>query len=216
MLALWGKYIGPYLGGLGVTLEITVLGFVLGVLLGALVAAGRLSRWRPVRLIATGYVDVLRGLPVLVLLFLAYYGLGQVGFKLSGLWAAVLTLGVFYASLFAEVFRGALQALERGQWEAADALGMAPGLRMRKVILPQAFLAILLPSTNTISEMLKDSSLVLTIGVADLMARATQAAAATFQPMDMFVLAGLFYFALYLLISRALARWELRVQRRYL
>lgn len=216
MLSLWGNWVGTLAGGLGITMEITALGLVLGVLLGALVAAGRLSRWRVLRLVSTAYVDVLRGLPVLVLLFLAYYGLGQVGIRLPGTWAAVLTLGVFYASLFAEIFRGAIQALEHGQWEAADALGMTPGLRLRKVILPQAFLAILLPSTNTISEMLKDSSLVLTIGVADLMARATQAASTTAQPMAMFILAGLFYFALYLLISRALARWELRVQRRYL
>ena len=85
---------------------------------------------------------------------------------------------------------------------------------MRRVILPQAFVAILLPSTNTLSEMLKDSSLVVTIGVADLMSRAYSATSATFEPMDMFVLAGLYYFALYLLVSQALARWEVRVQRR--
>lgn len=214
MLTLWGQYIGPFLDGLVVTMEVTGLGLAVALLAGGLLAACRLSRFRLLRIVAAAYVDVLRAIPVLVLLFIAYYGLGQVGVKLSGLWAATVALGAFYASLFAEIFRGGIQGVDFGQREAAAALGMGPWLRMRKVILPQAFVRILLPSTNQASNIIKDSSLVVTIGVADLMAHAYQASAATFQPMDMFLLAGLVYFGLYLVVSRAVGRWELSVQRR--
>lgn len=213
VLTLWQHYLVPFLQGLGVTLEITGLSLLLAVVFGAVLTACRLSHWRILRLLATVYVDIMRATPVLVILFLVYFGLGQVGIQFSGFWAAVLGLGCFYASLFAEIFRGGVLGVDRGQGEAADALGLSPSLRLRKVTLPQAFMAILLPSTNTVADLIKDTSLVLVIGVADLMAHANQATADTFKPMDMFVYAGLFYFALYLLISRVLARWEYRVQR---
>lgn len=215
MLSLWGRYFLPFLHGLAVTVEITAAALVLAVAIGAALAACKVSRFRVLRLLAVLYVEAFRATPVLVLLFIAYYGLGQVGFRLSGYWAATLTLGVFFGSLFCEIFRGGLQSVDRGQHEAAEALAMTRWVRLRKVVLPQAFLAILLPSTNTIANLIKTTSLVVTIGVADLMSQANAASSTTFEPMDMYLLAGLMYLVLYLLISRALGRWELRVQRRY-
>lgn len=214
VLSLWGQYIGSFLQALAITIELTVLALVVAVLGGGLLAAARTSRVRALRLAAIVYIDLLRAIPVLVLLFVAYYGLGQIGLKLSGIAAATVALGCFYAALFAEIFRGGLQSVDRGQGEAAEALGMGTWFRLRRVILPQAFIAILLPSTNQLSNIIKDTSLVVTIGVADLMSHAYEASSATFQPMDMFVLAGLVYFCLYLLLSRALGRWETIVQRR--
>ena len=213
LFSLWGQYVGPFAQGLLVTLKITGLGLAVGIGLGAILAAFRLSKFRLLRLVGALYVDIMRAIPVLVLLFMAYYGLGQVGIRLPGVLAATAALGGFYASLYCEIFRGGVTGVPRGQWEAAQALGMGPWLRLRKVVLPQAFLAILLPSTNQASNILKDSSLVVTIGAADLTSQAYQASADTFKPMDMFILAGLFYFGLYLIISRALGRWELHVQR---
>lgn len=214
ILSLWSQYVGPFFDGLGVTIEITFGGLMVAVVVGAVLAGLRGSRhfllWVPARV----YIDVFRSIPVLVLLFIAYYGLGQVGVRLPGIWAGIVALGAFYASLFAEVFRGGFAGVERGQREAADALGMGRWLRLRKVILPQAFVAILLPSTNLLSDIIKDTSLVVTIGVADLMAHSYEASSDTFQPMDMFILAGLIYFALYLFVSQALGRWERSVQRR--
>ncbi len=215
MLALWGRFVVPFLHGLTVTVEITGAALVLAITVGALLAGCRLSRFRTLRLVATLYIEAFRATPVLVLLFIAYYGLGQVGFRLSGYWAATLTLGTFFGSLFAEIFRGGFQGVDLGQHEAAEALAMGRWLRLRKIVLPQAFLAILLPSTNTVANIIKTTSLVVTIGVADLMSQANAAASATFEPMDMYVLAGLMYLAVYLLISRVLGRWELHVQRRY-
>lgn len=215
MLSLWGRYFVPFLHGLAVTVEITGAALVLAVAIGALLTGCKISRFRALRLVSTLYVEAFRATPVLVLLFIAYYGLGQVGFRLSGYWAATLTLGTFFGALFAEIFRGGLQGVEGGQREAAEALAMGRWLRLRKVVLPQAFLAILLPSTNTVANIIKTTSLVVTIGVADLMSQANAASSATFEPMDMYLLAGLMYLALYLLISRALGRWELHVQRRY-
>ncbi|MGH9071797.1 MAG: amino acid ABC transporter permease [Acidimicrobiales bacterium] len=214
LLSLWGQYIVPFLHGLAVTVELTVLGLVVAIVLGALVAACRLSRLRLLRWLGAVYVDILRSVPVLVLLFIAYYGLGQVGLKLSGVEAGTAALGVFYAALFAEIFRGGFQSVQQGQHEAAQALGLGAWLRLWKVVAPQAFLAVVLPSTNEFSNIIKDTSLVVTIGVADLMSKAYEASANTFQPMDMFVLAGLIYLCLYLVVARGLGRWEANVQRR--
>lgn len=214
ILTYWGQYIHPFLNGLGITIEVTFFGLLVAIAAGAVLAALRSSRRWYLRLPARAYIDAFRSIPVLVLLWIAYYGLGQVGVRLPGVVAGVVALGAFYASLFAEVFRGGFSGVDRGQHEAADALGMGRWLRLWKVILPQAFVAILLPSTNLLSDLIKDTSLVITIGVADLMAHSYQASSDTFAPMDMFVLAGLMYFALYLLISQALGRWERNVQRR--
>lgn len=212
-LHLWQRYVGPFLQGLLTTVELTALGLVVAVGIGALVAAGRMSRFVLVRGIAVGYVDVMRATPTLIVLFLTYYGLGEIGVLIPAFWAGVFGLGVFYAALFAEIFRGGIESVARGQTEAADALAMGPWLRLRTVILPQAFGAILLPSTNTIADFIKDTSLVVVIGVADLTSAAQSGSSDTYRPMDMYVLAALMYFVLYLVISRLLARWELNVQR---
>lgn len=213
-LDLWERYFGPFLEGLLVTLQLTVLGLIVAVVVGALLAECRLSNLKILRIVGAVYVDIVRATPTLVVLFLVYYGLGDVGVLIPAFWAGVVGLGLFYAALFAEIFRGGIESVHRGQTEAADALGMSPWLRLRKVTLPQAFVPILLPSTNTVADFIKDTSLVIVIGVADLTSAAAEGSSDTYRPMDMYVLAALMYFALYLLISRVLARWELNVQRR--
>lgn len=214
VLSLWGSYLPSFMRGLSITAEITGMGFAVAVVIGGLLAACRLARLGILRAIGTGYVYLMRSTPVLVLLFLAYYGLGQLGIVLPGVAAAVVALGGFYAALLCEIFRGGILSVGQGQREAADALGLTGVDRFVRVVLPQAFMAILLPSTNQVSNIIKDSSLVVTIGVADLMARSYEAGSTTFQPMSMFVLAGIIYMALYLVIARLLARWEMNVQRR--
>lgn len=214
LLNLWWRYLPSFLEGLLVTVQLTACGVLLAVVVGALLAAARMSRSRSLRFIATWYIEIVRATPTLVVLLVTYFGLGSIGILFPAFWAAVVGLGMYYAAHFAENFRGGIESVDRGQWEASDALGMSAGLRMRKVILPQSFLPILLPSTNTVAYFIKDTSLVLVIGVADLTTAASQASSDTYRPMDMYVFAGLIYFALYLLISRVLARWELNVQKR--
>ncbi len=214
MIHLWGEYFGNFVGGLGISIEITIAGLVVALVGGAGLAGLRLSRFRILRLIGTMYVEVVRATPMLLVLYIMYFGLGQVGIKLPAYWAAVIALGTFYAAQFTEIFRGGILSVDRGQREAADALGMSRWLRLRKIILPQAVISILLPSTNAMADIIKDSSLVITIGLSDLMARTYEATSATFEPMDMFLLAGLMYLIVYLLLSRVLGRLEFNVQRR--
>jgi His/Glu/Gln/Arg/opine family amino acid ABC transporter permease subunit len=215
MFTLWGQYFSQFVGGLLITIEVTAAALAVALIIGQVCAAMRLSHFRVLRLLGTLYVELFRGAPILLVLYVAYFGLGQIGIRLPAYWAAVAALGTFYGALFTEIFRGGLQGVDPGQSEAATALGMSPWLRLTRVVLPQAVIAILLPSTNSTADIIKDSSLVVTIGLADLMARTYQASSATFEPMDMFLLAGCMYFVLYFLLSRVLGRLELNVQRRY-
>ncbi len=217
MHVLWVTWIHAlpnFLLGLKVTLEITGLALVLALVLGFVLALGRLSGVRVFEFVAMVFVEVIRAIPVLVLLFVAYYSMGQWGVKLSGFAAGTLTLGVFYATQYGEIFRGGILAVDRGQREAAQALGLSSTAIMGKIILPQAFFNILPPATNQLSNLIKDTSLVYTISVTDLMFQAYLAGSNSFQYMDDFLLAGVLYFAFYIILSKLLARWELNVQRR--
>lgn len=197
--------------GVGLTLELTALSLLVAVVLGFLLALARLSRWNALQMVALVYTEVIRAIPVLILLFVVYYAFPV---QLSGVTSAIVSLGGFYAALYGEIFRGAIMGVDRGQTEAAMALGMDRTAVMRKVILPQAFFTILPPATNQLSNLIKDTSLVFTIGVTDLMFQAQSASSLTFQPMDMLILAGIIYFIFYLILSKFLTRWEINVQRR--
>lgn len=195
-------------------MEITLGAFIIAMLLGSLLALARISPIRMLRGSALAYVDIIRAVPVLVLLFIVYYVLGQYGFRLNGLVSGIVTLGIFYAAIYSEIFRGGIQGVDKGQSEAAFAVGMNSATTMRKVIWPQAFLAILPPATNQLANLIKDTSLVMTIGVSDLMLQAYKIGSNNFKWMEMFGLAGVFYFALYLILSRGLVKWEERVRQR--
>lgn len=210
---VWVQAFPQFLRGVGTTLVLTGVSLGIALVVGFVLALARLSGVGVLRGLATGVVEVVRSVPVLILLFTAYYSLPQIGVTVSGFVAAVGTLGLFYATLYGEIFRGAILAVDAGQREAAQALGLSPATTLRTVILPQAFLRILPPATNQLSNLIKDTSLVFTIGVADLMFQAYNAGASNFRYFDMFILAGILYFVFYLILSKLLARWELNVQR---
>ncbi len=212
LLSEWRSNFGHFLSGLGVTLELTGVSLAIALLLGFIMALARLSGVRPLELVTTWVVEIIRAIPVLILLFIAYFSLGSVGIKMSSFVSAVVALGVFYATLYAEIFRGGILAVDRGQREAAQALGLPSGIIMQKIILPQAFFNILPPATNQLSNLIKDTSLAFTIGVAELMFQANNAGATDFRFFDDFLLAALMYFVFYLILSKLLARWELNVQ----
>lgn len=213
MLSAWAQYLPEMLSGVKITMELTGLSLVVGVLFGFILAIARLSRVALVEFLATWYVEIIRAIPVVILLFIAYYSLAQLGFRLSGILAAVSVLGAFYATQYGEIFRGAIMGIDRGQTEAAAALGLSSGQTMRRIILPQAFFIILPPATNQLSNLIKDTSLVFTISVPDLMYQANAAMSVNFLPMDMLLLAGIIYFIFYLIIAKLLGRWETHVQR---
>lgn len=213
MFAAWSHYLPDYMKGLGMTLEITGVSLALALVLGFIFALLRLSGVRVLDFITAWIIEIIRGIPVLILLFIAYFSLAQFGVQMPPFTTAVVTLGVFYATLYGEIFRGAILSVDRGQREASLALGMSGGTMMRKVILPQAFFTILPPATNQLSNLIKDTSLVFTITVTDLMFQANQAGANNFLFFDMLLLAGIIYFIFYLILSKLLGRWELSVQR---
>jgi polar amino acid transport system substrate-binding protein len=192
-----------------VTLELSVLAFLLAVPLGLLLAVARVYGVGPVRGAARVYIELFRGTPVLLQLFVLYYGLADY-VSLGPVQASVLGLGLNYAAYEAEVYRGALLALPRGQSEAARALGLGPWQTLRYVLVPQALRLALPPMTNDFVALLKDSSLVSTITVIELTKRMSIAAV----DLGSYLVPGLLCAALYLALSLPLSELARRLERR--
>ena len=200
----------PYLlRGALVTVQISFFSMLLALVLGLVTAIGRLSRLWPVRVCAGIYLEVVRGTPLLVQLFIVYYGLPSLGVRLEPFMAGFLTLGVHYGAYLSEVYRAGILSVDRGQWEAATSIGMGRTMVMREIILPQAIRTILPPIGNYFISMLKDSALVATISVTELLRSGQLRVAITFRAMDIYLMVALIYlvisYALSLLI-RALER----------
>ncbi len=205
-------YFGLLLQGAGVTLELLAVGGGVALGLGLVLA---LLRWygpRPLRWLITGYVELMRGLPPILQLFILYFGLEQVGLYLSAFQAALWWLLLLGGGYAAEVFRGGLEGVVAGQKEAAAALGMSTGTALRKVILPQALGAMLAPLTNFVVVQLKNTTLVYFIGVPDIMYQARLGVGATSQPAPLYGLAAAFYIAMTFVLTRVGAFLERRVQ----
>lgn len=157
------------LEGAAVTIEITLAGMLLAVLIGLPVATARLYGPAPVRWLAILYVEFFRGIPVLLLLYFLYYGLPElINLKLPAITAAILGFGLNYAAYEAEIYRGGIQSIAVGQWEAAASLGMSPLLTFRRIIFPQSIRVILPPMTNDFIALFKDTSVVSIISVIEL------------------------------------------------
>lgn len=196
--------------GLLVTLEVSVVvvatALVVGLLFGlGLAYAPRVIAW-PIRL----YSDIIRGLPLLILIFAIYYGLPALGVRIGNLWAAFLALAAFESAHVAEVARGALQSVQHGQHEAGKAIGLTFGQRMIYVIFPQAIRRFLPPWINTVVDTVKGSALVSLVGIVDLMLAVQQVIGRTFRPMPLYILGALIYFAINYALSLAARRLEAR------
>jgi polar amino acid transport system substrate-binding protein len=184
-----------------ITIVLSCLAMMLAISFGVLIASGRVYASKPVRALLTLYVEVVRGTPVLLQLFVLYYGLSSV-IRLPAFIAALLGLGLNYAAYESEIYRGALEAVPRGQLEAARTLGLTEGQVLRLVRGPQAFRLALPPMTNDFVSLLKDSSLVSVITVIEL-TKQTQIFAAN---IGSWVIPGLLCAALYLAMSLPLSR----------
>lgn len=192
----------PYLlRGTLVTVQISFLAMLLALVLGLITAIGRLSRLRVLRILAGIYIEVVRGTPLLVQLFIVYYGLPSVGVFFAPFVAGVLTLGVHYGAYLSEIYRSGILSVDKGQWEAAGSIGMGRTMIMREIILPQAMRTILPPIGNYFISMLKDSALVATISVTELLRSGQLRVAITFRAMDIYLMVA----AIYLIISYALS-----------
>ena len=198
------------LQGAWVTIQITVLSFLLSSALGLVLALLKLSPIRALSWTASTIINVIRGLPIIVQLFYIYFVLPEVGIQLTAFQAGVIGLGIAYSAYQAENFRAGIEAVDPGQREAALAMGMRPALLMRRVVLPQAFRIALPPYGNTLVMMLKDSSLVSTITVAEMTRQGQLIAASTFQNMTVYTLVALLYLAMSLPLVWGLRRLEKR------
>jgi polar amino acid transport system substrate-binding protein len=194
-----------------VTVLVSVASFAIAMPLGMLLSAARIGAGPPGRWLAAAYVEVFRGTPVLLQLYVLYFGLAPV-LKLGALTAAILGLGLNYAAYEAEVYRGAMLAIPRGQSEAAAALGLGPWQTLRHVLLPQAVRTALPAVTNDFVSLLKDSSLVSMVTVIELTKRMTIAAVEIRSWIGPGILCAALYFAMSFPLSQ-LSRWlERRLQ----
>ena len=209
----WGattRYLPSLVRAAGVTILLSCLAMALAVLLGCVIASGRVYGGRLVRALLTGYVELVRGTPLLLQLFVLYYGLGE-AVRLPAFLAALLGLALNYAAYESEIYRGALEAVPAGQLEAGRALGLTELQVLRLVRGPQAFRLALAPMTNDFVALLKDSSLVSVLTVVEL-TKQTQIFAAN---VGSWVVPGALCAALYLLMSIPLASLARRLERRW-
>lgn len=195
------------------TFEVTIFSIVLALVIGLFTGLGRISRITIVNRIATIYVEVVRGLPLLVQLMYIYYALGRF-VRLPAIVAAIFAMSVCYGAYMGEIFRAGIQAVPKGQMEAALALGLSRAQAIRKVILPQTFKIILPPVGNEFIALLKDSSLVSILAVSDLLRRGREFAAVSFQYFEAYTVVALVYLIFTLFFSKLVAIMEDRLARR--
>ncbi len=197
--------------GLRTTLQISALIIVFGTIIGLFGGLGLLYGPAPVRLALRGYVDLVRGTPLLVLIFLIFYGLPALNVEISGFQASVVSFSLFAGGHISEIIRGAVSSVAKGQTDAAKSLGLTFWPRTAWVILPQALPIALPPWVNTAVEMVKGSSLVVLVSVNDLMFASVKIAERTGDPMPLYITAGAIYVVICLAISRFGAWLERRV-----
>jgi len=220
------KYWPYYLIGAKNTILLAVLAVVIGVLIGILLAICRVGKNRPLKFLSSAYVEFIRGTPLLVQLFIIYYGLQAIGIrfpdspvisKILGInfadfMAGVITMGINSGAYVCEIFRAGIQSIDRGQSEAARSLGLSQAKTFRYIIIPQAIRNVLPALGNEFVVVIKESSIVSIIGIADLMYKANTVRGNTFQPFEPLLVAALAYFLLTFPLSKLLARIERRMR----
>lgn len=206
---LWiARYV--VLSGLGMSVSISLLAIVAGSVFGVFVGLALVYGGRPLRLLVRAYTDIIRGTPVLVLVLASYYVSAAAGLDLGPFSAGVLALAVFCSSHVGEIVRGALQAIPRGQTEAAKAIGLTFTQTFTSVLWPQAMRQCLPAWVNTAAEMVKASTLLSVIGVAELLLRTQEIISRNFMSLQFYFLAG----ALYFIVNFSIERFGKYVERK--
>jgi len=205
-----GKWLaGPLIDGLIVTLEITGVSLILAFSFGLISALCRLSDSYLARMIARGYLELIRNTPLLVQLFFIYFVMAPI-FDLSRFASAVLALSLFEGAYASEVFRAGIVSIHKGQWEAAHSLGLSPFDTYRRIILPQAIRRILPPLTSQAISLVKDSALVSTIAVYDLTMRGREIISETFLAFEIWFTIAAIYLVVTVSLSIVVSRLEMR------
>ena len=220
------RYWSFYLIGAKNTVLLALIAVVIGAALGLLLAICRISKSRILRFVSTAYVEFVRGTPLLVQLFIIYYGLQAVGIRFpdipvmtaildinfSDFMSGVITMGLNSAAYVCEIFRSGIQSVDKGQMEAGRSLGLSYGQTLQKIIVPQAIRNVLPALGNEFVVVIKESSIVSIIGIADLMYKVNTVRGNTFQPFEPLLVAALVYFLLTFTLSKLLAYIEKRMR----
>lgn len=193
------------------TIILSIIAFVFGGIVGFLVMLMRISPLKPLRFLSWIYVEFFEGTPLLLQLFLAFFGISVVfGVNLSPLAAATLALTAFTSSFLADIWRGAVEALPKGQWEASSALGFGYFKKLRYIILPQAVKLSIAPTVGFLVQVIKGTSLASVIGFTEVTRAASQINNVTLQSLLVFAIAG----AIYFLLCYPLSVWSQQVEQR--
>ena len=199
------------LAGTLVTIEITLCALLLSCLLGLLIGVARINPQGKVLYgLASGYVAIIRGTPLLVQLFIWYYGLPRLGVMLPSFFCGVIGLGLYSAAYVSEIVRGAIMSVERGQNEAARSLGMSSKQAMIKIILPQAIVRMLPPLGNEFIALIKNSALVSLITIHDVMQQGNTIISNTYRDLETYLVIAVIYFVLTSLTVTALRHYVIR------
>lgn len=215
------EYWPLYLQGAGVTLLLAFFTVLLGFVIGILIAFAKLSKRKILSVLATTYIEIIRGTPLLVQMLIVFYMLPAFGVQIPNLFGiakfgdyslVVLALVINSAAYIAEIIRGGIQAVDKGQTEAALALGMSKSLMMRKIILPQAIKNILPALGNEFIVIIKESAIVSVVGIMDLMFAAQQVRSATYLPFEPLIMAAAVYFVMTFSLSKIMQHIEGRLK----
>lgn len=202
-------YIGPLLKGLGVSVSVTLVGMVVGSALGILLYLAKSGRSKILRFVSSGYIEVIRNTPLLVQLYLLYFGLPAVGVGIDPLWATLIGLTLNTAAYMAEIFRAGFSSVQRGQREAASALGLSAGQAFRHVLFMPAIRSIFPAITNQLILLFLFSSVASFISLDDLMNTVLDTGSQTARKFETLIVAGVLYYgvsALFAASSKGAAR----------
>lgn len=199
--------------GLTVTVPLTALSFTFGLAIALVVAVGRMSHAAVPRALARSYISIIRGTPLLIQLYLIFYAMPQLGIEFDPFPAAVITLSLNVGGYAAEVIRSAVESIPKGQWEAAQTIGMSPTTALRRIILPQATRTAIPPLSNTLISLVKDTSLTSIILVVEILRTAQFAAAPSFQFLALYGLAAFYFWVICMVITIFQDRAEERFSR---
>lgn len=202
-----GRVVGFEPSGIMITFMVTIMAIIAASFIGLMVGLGQISRNKFINRVCTIYVELIRGIPLLVQLFYIYYALGKF-LNLQGMPAAVIAMAVCYGAYMGEIFRAGIQSIPRGQMEAAIALGLTRGEAIRQIILPQTMKVVLPAIGNEFIALLKDSSLISALAIADIFRRGREFASRTFLYFESYTMIALFYLILTLLLSRLVGMME--------
>lgn len=193
-----------------ITVKISLVAVTLGSFIGLFFALLKISKSKIFNKFANFYITIIRGTPLIVQIFWIYYGLAPI-VKISGFWAAALALSIHNGAYIAEIIRGGIQSIDRGQMEAGRSLGMTTRLAMRRIILPQAFRRIVPPMGNQFIIALKDSSLAAFVTIGELFNMSMRLASSTFKDIQFYSIAGIYYLVLVIVFTFLVNKLEKRL-----